>query len=225
MDGQRVDALVLGDPRDLDGVQHALVPPAADLGRQRDRDRLAHGAKDHRRPPRIAHERRPLALGHDLRHRAAHVEVDRVGARRLQPPRRLREHVGIGAQQLHGERPLLGQVARDLAGVGVVLDEGAGVDLLAGEEPRAALARDEPEGDVGYARHGREPKFDGRRFAHERSVYQGDRTDRAAVGALQLEGQRQEAAALDADLVQVRQVLDHGDAGGKEPVVRRALLA
>ena len=40
------------------------------------------------------------------------------------------------------------------------------------------------------------------------SVYQCDRANRAAVGALELERERHEAAALDSDLVHVSQILD-----------------
>src|SRR5262245_62159466 len=57
------------------------------------------------------------------------------------------------------------------------------------------------------------------------SVYQGDRADRRAVGSREPEGQRQKAAALHPDLVQIREVLHDGDAGREEPVVGRALLA
>src|SRR5262249_47418402 len=80
VDGDRVDALTLGDVRDLDRVDGALVPARADLDRERHADSLAQRPEEHGGAQRIAHERGALALGDDLRHRTAHVEVDRVGA-------------------------------------------------------------------------------------------------------------------------------------------------
>src|SRR5262249_37343569 len=58
-----------------------------------------------------------------------------------------------------------------------------------------------------------------------KSVYQGDRADRRTVGPFDLQRQRQKAAALDPDLVEVREVFHDGDPGREEPVVSRALLA
>src|SRR5256885_312205 len=52
----------------------------------------------------------------------------------------------------------------------------------------------------------------------------GNGPDGRAVGTFDAKWQRQEPAAVSADLVQVGQVLDDGDARGKEHVVGRALL-
>jgi hypothetical protein len=49
---------------------------------------------------------------------------------------------------------LLGDVLGEHLGVGVVLEKGAGVDLLARQEPGSAFARHQTEGGVGDARHG-----------------------------------------------------------------------
>src|SRR5207244_3739448 len=57
------------------------------------------------------------------------------------------------------------------------------------------------------------------------SVDHRDRADRRAVGALDLQRQREEPAARRADLVQVREVFDDGDAGREEMRVRRVLVA
>src|SRR3989441_8944415 len=147
VDGDRVDALALGEPRDLDRVHRAVVPAAADLDREGHADRLSQSAEDQQGGERVAHEGGALALGDDLRDGAAHVEVDRVGALGLEPPRRLRQDVRVRAQELHRDRVLLREVPREGDGVAVALDEGAGVDLLAREEARAALARDEPRSE------------------------------------------------------------------------------
>src|SRR5258705_4253741 len=53
--------------------------------------------------------------------------------------------------------------------------------------------------------------------------HEGDGAHRRAVAAFEPEGQRDEAAARRLDLIEVGQVLDHGDPGGKEHVVGRAV--
>src|SRR5207245_3382241 len=57
------------------------------------------------------------------------------------------------------------------------------------------------------------------------SVEEGDGAAGGAVGAVELEGEGDEAAARRTDLVEVGQVLDDGDPGGEEDVVRGALIA
>src|SRR3989442_243667 len=74
MHGDGVHALALGQPRDLGRVHAAVVPAAADLDGEGAGDGLAQRAEDHGGAQRIAHQRRALALGDDLRHRATHVE-------------------------------------------------------------------------------------------------------------------------------------------------------
>ena len=83
MHGDRVDALGLRHLRDLDRVQVLVVPAAADLDRQGDPDGGPHGAEDPRGGRNVPHEGRALALAGDPRHRAAHVQVDDVGAQGL----------------------------------------------------------------------------------------------------------------------------------------------
>src|SRR6266850_3242817 len=156
----RVDALALGAAGDLHGVHGALVPAAADLDREADADRLAHRAEDDGGAERVAHQRGALALGDDLGDRTAHVEIDGVGAGRLEAARRLSQHVGVGAQELHGDRMLLGEEPRQLLGARAVLEQSLGVDLLVGERAGAALAADEPERRVGDGGHRRQTQID-----------------------------------------------------------------
>ena len=153
MHGDPIHAFALGQSRDLHRVQGTVVPAAADLDREAAGHGLAQRAEDDGGRQRIAHERGALALGHDLRDRAAHVEIDGVGAGRFQPAGGLGQHVGIGAEELHGQRPLLGQVTRQRGRLVVAEHERAGVDLLAGERAGAALATHEPERRVGDTGH------------------------------------------------------------------------
>src|SRR5215470_3076732 len=56
------------------------------------------------------------------------------------------------------------------------------------------------------------------------SLHHGDRAHRRAVGAFDSQRQRDEPTARGPDPVEVGEVLDHGHAGRKEYMVRRALL-
>src|SRR5207249_8596194 len=131
---------------------------------------------------RVAHQRRTLALGDDLRHRAAQVQVDRVSAGGLEPPRGLGQDVGIPTQELERDRVLLGQEARELGRARAAFHEPAGVDLLAGEAAGAALARDQPEGRVGHRGHRRQTQIDhavqhltkGRRYSTSATARTGE---------------------------------------------------
>src|SRR5438128_8721226 len=104
------------EPRDLDRIHRAVVPAAADLDREGHADRLPQSAEDQQGGERVAHEGGALTLGDDLRDGAAHVEVDRVGAAGLEPSRRLGQDIRVRAQQLHRDRVLLVEVARERNG-------------------------------------------------------------------------------------------------------------
>ena len=68
---------------------------------------------------------------------------------------RAREQVGVLAEELHRERPLLRIVGGDGIGMGMVREERRGVHLLRGGEAAAAFPHDQPERRIGDARHGR----------------------------------------------------------------------
>jgi len=67
-----------------------------------------------------------------------------------------------GAEELHRQRPLLGHVAGERLGPGVAVNEGAGVDLLAGQRARAALAAHQPERRIRDAGHRRQAQVERR---------------------------------------------------------------
>ena len=128
-------------------------------------ERLLQRAQDQRRARHVAHQRRALALAGDLRHGAAHVEVHDVGAEDLAALGRAREEVGVLAEELHRERPLLRIVGGDGIGMGMVREERRGVHLFGGREAAAAFPHDQPERRIGDARH--------RRHARERAHLDG----------------------------------------------------
>src|SRR5439155_7543500 len=88
------------------------------------------------------------------------VEIEVVSACRRQSTRRLGQHVGVGAQDLHRDRMPLGQDPRQLLGARAVLEERLGVDLLVGERAGAAFAADEPERRVGDGGHRSQTQID-----------------------------------------------------------------
>src|SRR5688572_27361442 len=98
-------------------------------------------------------------------------------------------------------------------------------DAVAGDspvQPAASMSR----GTMSHARDMQSiiPRIDGAtvgpRSAARRSVDQGDRANRRAVRALEAQRKRHEPAARGADPVEVGQVLDDGDPGREEDVVR-----
>ena len=93
----------------------------------------------------------------DLLHRAAEVDVDEVGADRLDHACGLAHRDGLGAEELDGERVLVGrhaQVAeRPLV---AVLDPGAELTISRAHEAGAVAASLAAEGLHADARHGRE---------------------------------------------------------------------
>src|SRR5262249_3822954 len=131
-----------------------LVPAAADLDGERARDRLAKRAEDDAGAQRVAHQRRALSLGDDLCYRAAHVEIDAVGAVGLESPRRVREDVGILAEQLQSGGTLAGQIRGTRERAGVLTHKRAGGALPARQAAGAPLARDEPKRRIGAAAQG-----------------------------------------------------------------------
>ena len=92
----------------------------------------------------------------DLAHRAAHVEVDQVGARLGDHRRRLAHDVGVVAEQLHRDRVLVGVDAQELGDRALVaVGEPEAGHHLRGHQPRAVAARlqaHEPVADAGQRR-------------------------------------------------------------------------
>jgi len=167
-----VHALAFGHLGHLDRVEMLVVPAAANLDRERHGERLAQGAQDERGARHIPHERGALALGGDLGHGTAHVEVHDVGAERLAALRGAHQELGVLAQELHGQRALLGVVGGDRVGMRMVHQQRRGVHLFRGGQAAAALPRDEPEGRIGDAGHGSQP---GRRLDLDSADLHGSR--------------------------------------------------
>ena len=141
-----------------------VVPSGPHLHRHRNRDRLRHRADHGGRMLRLAHEAAARIVLRDLRHRAAHVDIDDVGAELFDDLRGRRHLFGIAAEDLNRDRPLLLGVLRVLECPIDAADEPLGADHLGHHETAAAMALHETaEGRVGHAGHGgdRERRWEG----------------------------------------------------------------
>jgi len=98
----------------------AVVAPGADLARHRHPGRLHNGLRDGHCAVRVAHEGRPAPGLEDLRHGAAHVDVDDVRARAFQVGDGIGHGLGLGAEDLEGYRVLARVAGKQGEALGVV---------------------------------------------------------------------------------------------------------
>jgi len=126
----------------------------ADLQGDRQVDGGDHGLEDARHQ-RLVFQQRGTRQGvaHLLR-RAAHVDVDDVGAEAGVVARRLRQHRGIGARDLHRDRAGLAAVVQAQARLARLAQLGPRRHHLGDGQRRAEPARQPAEGAVGDAGHG-----------------------------------------------------------------------
>ncbi len=127
-----------GDAAPLRGVVHGLH----------------HGGDDAGGALGLGEQRRPGAGLDDLAHGAGHVEVDEVGAGGHRPPRRVGQHVGVGAEQLEPERVLVLPVGEVVERAPVVVVHAVGGDHLRVDEPGPPAAHAAPERRRREAGHG-----------------------------------------------------------------------
>ena len=142
---------------DLEARPRAVAQPAAHLHATRaGRPRSATASTIAQARAGVVEQRRAGAGLRHLAHRAAEVDVDEVGARRLDHPRRVGHHARLRAEDLDRERMLVAgdaQVAeRPLV---PVLDPGA-ADHLGADEPGAEPASLAAERLHADARHRRQ---------------------------------------------------------------------
>ena len=153
MHRQALDAGCLQAGRHRQVVPRGGVPAEPDLGGDRNRDRLDHGFADPAGELGIAQQGRAARRLDDLGHRAAHVDVDDIGAGRLRHPGRLRHHPGVAPHQVHRDRRLIPIEVHQPERFPMPADERLAADHLGAGQPGAELPSDLSEGRVGDARH------------------------------------------------------------------------
>ena len=156
-DRRRAGALDM--PGQLRRVDLPVVPPLAHLHRDGDGHRLRHRRDDLRGVRRLAHEAAARVVLGDLRHRAAHVDVDDVGAHLLDHARRFGHPRRLAAEDLDGDGPLLFGVLGVLERAIDAAHQPLAADHLGHDEaaPTLALHQAAKRG-VGHTRHGRDDK-------------------------------------------------------------------
>ncbi len=156
MHGQRGDAGILGDARDVQRVAVLAVPAGADLQRDRNIHRLHHGLHDARDQRFVLEQGGARPDVADLLRRAAHVDVDDLRAVVRVVLRRLGQHAGIVAGDLHAHRLRLALVVHPAQRLGGVPQARIGRGHLGHGQARPQALAQEAEGLVGDAGHGRE---------------------------------------------------------------------
>ena len=156
MEGQRRGAR-LDEPRpEVETRSRAVLEASSQLHRHRDVDGLGHRFDDPWGKLAILEQRRPGAGPRHLPHRAAEVEVDDVGAYRLDHACGVGHRARVRAEELDRQRMLVGgdsQVAeRSLV---PMLDSGA-ADHLRADQPGPVASPLTPEGLHAHPGHGRE---------------------------------------------------------------------
>jgi len=156
MQREHGDAGLLGQARDGQRVAVLRVPSGAELQGHRHVDRRHHRVQDARNQRLVLQQRRAAGdVAHFLR-RAAHVDVDDLGATRHVEARRLDEHFRVGAGQLHrlglGLAVVVQAPARLLAGPQLRVGGSHLAHRVAGAQLLAQLAK-RPVGDAGHRCH------------------------------------------------------------------------
>ena len=119
----------------------------------------------------LAHQAAAGVVLRDLRHRAAHVDVDDVGAHAFDDARGFGHLVGIAAEDLDRDRPLFFGVLGVLERAIDAADEPFAAHHLGDDEAAAAVALDQAaERRVGHARHRRDDERR-RRAATRRPIF------------------------------------------------------
>ena len=155
MDGDHLHARLLGAAGKQRRVERRLVPAEPHLHRDRHGDRVDHRVDQRHGVVEVAHQRRAgIAAGH-LLGRAAHVDVDDVGALARRDARGLGHVVGLAAGKLHH----VDRQARmaDTGGAALpALGELAARHHLGNDQSGAVPIGAQAEGLVGDARHRRQ---------------------------------------------------------------------
>ncbi len=108
-------------------------------------------------PGQFGHHGRPAADAADFAHWATHVDIGGSDAEGLQIRRGVAHFFRHGAEQLDGERLVGGRSLDELEGLGLLFQQGAGVDQVGrGQADAAQLTDREAKGQVGIARQRRQ---------------------------------------------------------------------
>ena len=164
MHRHRDQTFLFGYARHVYRVGTVRLPKGAHLDAYRQRRRGAHRAEGRAHQFQIAHHRRAGPQPRHLRHAAAHIDIDQLGAIRGDQLRRARQMLRPLPEDLHGHRMLVRVEAHHPLGARIMVNERIAADKLRHHQPRAvppAQNAKAPVGDPGHRRqHQRRRKSD-----------------------------------------------------------------
>ena len=155
VDGDQRHAGILGAAGELGRVAARVVPAQPHLERHRYAHGADHGLDQAQGVREVAHQGRARLLAGHLAGRAAHVDVDDVGAQISRHARPFCHPARLAARQLYDERSKI-PANRAFAGVVAVVDQVLARHHFGGNEAGAQNMGDPSERKVCHARHGRE---------------------------------------------------------------------
>jgi len=141
-----------------------VVPAEPHFGGDGNSDGFDHGADELLGAAEFGHHGGTATDPADLADGTSHVDVDGDGAEILADPGGV-PHLGRdGAEQLDGEGAVERVGFDQFEGLGIALEEGAGIDEIGGAKTDATeFADDDAKGEVGVAGEGRQEEI-GREF-------------------------------------------------------------
>jgi len=153
--GERLGTGVLQTEGESHRIGAAAAPAQPRLHRDRHAHRSRHRRHDLRRQRGLAQQAAAAAFARHLAHRAAHVDVDQEGARRLRPPGGLGQGLGTVVEQLHRDRPALAGQSLELLTAVPPLQAGGVHHLRIEEGVGSPTAHEAPKDLVAHPRQGR----------------------------------------------------------------------
>src|SRR5699024_5594996 len=102
---------------------------------------------------RILHQRRSLAVFHNLRHRAAHIDIQDLERQFLDRLRLLADDLRIRAKQLQRHRILSGINGQQRLCISIFILQCLRTDHLHTQKSRSLLLAEQPERAVSHSRH------------------------------------------------------------------------
>ncbi len=143
--GNSAHACCLHGTRNLHRIAVGIIPASAELYRHRNLYGLHHRRQNIMRQLRILHQRRAFAVIDNLRHRAAHIEINHIRTAGLYHAcslRQLRRHT---AEKLDGRRTLAVINAQHFGSLDVFVQQALGTHHLRHGHAAAQTAADQAE--------------------------------------------------------------------------------
>ena len=151
--GNSAHACCLHGTRNLHRVAVGIVPARAELYRHRNLDSLHHRRQNIMRQLRILHQRRAFAVIDNLRHRAAHIEINHISAAGLYHACSLGQLRRHAAEKLNRRRTLAVIDTQHFGSLDVFVQQTLGTHHLRHRHTAAQTAADQAKRQIRNACH------------------------------------------------------------------------